>query len=124
MANLSKISNWPELQGFVVVLRGIGHTDFCSSGSSGVLVLQPVGRLIPFNIKHGALLKLIEQFTHIVGQLSERGYLHGDLSYYNLLVHQGLEDQDRDGEDLHALLVDMQTLKSLRKVLFALLKPS
>ena len=76
-ANLHKISNWPELQGSVVALRGIGHTDFCSNA---VLVLQPFGHLIPFDIEHGALLRLSEQFSHIVQKLSKRGYLHGDLS--------------------------------------------
>ena len=68
-ANLRKISNWPELQDSVVVLRGIGHIDACSSA---VLILQPVGHLIPFDIEYGALLRLIEQFSHIVQKLSTR----------------------------------------------------
>ena len=118
-ANLRKISNWPELQDSVVAMRGIGQTDFCSSA---VLVLQPFGHLIPFDIEHGALLRLIEQFSHIVQKLSKRGYLHGDLSYYNLLAQQGSEDQGRDGQDVHALLVDMQTLMSLSEVLCSFLR--
>ena len=118
-ANLRKISNWPELQNSVVALRGIGRTDFCSSA---VLVLQPVGHLIPFDIEHGALLGLIEQFSHIIQKLSKWGYLHGDLSYYNLLVQQDSEDQDRGGQDVHALLLDMQTLMSLPEVLSSFLR--
>lgn len=111
--NLRKISKWFELKDFVVVLRGIGHTDF---SSRPVLILQPVGRLIPFDIEHEALLKLMKQFANIVLQLSERGYLHGDLSYYNLLQHQGSENEDRHDQDVRALLVDMQTLMSLPEV--------
>lgn len=49
----------------------------------------------------------MKQFACVVKQLSAKGYLHGDLSYYNLLKHQ-----DRDA----ALLVDMQTLMPLQQV--------
>ena len=87
--DLCKISKWPELTGSVVVLRGMGHTKFCSHP---MLILEPVGPLIPFRIEHDALLTLIKQFACIVEQLSVRGYLHGDLSYYNLLQHIDSED--------------------------------
>lgn len=117
-ANLCKISKWDELQNSVVVLRGIGRTDFCSGA---VLVLQPVGCLIPYDLEHDVLLDLFVQFSRIVMQFSERGYLHGDLSYYNLLVHQDSEDQDRHGQAVRALLVDMQTLMPLAEVPFTLL---
>ena len=112
-ANLCKVSTWPELKGSVVELRGIGRTHFCLSP---VLILQPVGALISFNIEHAALLQLIQQFANIVQHLSDRGHLHGDLSYYNLLEHQGVEDQQRDGPAHRALLVDMQTLMPLQEV--------
>ena len=82
-ANLRNISNRPELQDSLVALRGIGQTVFCSSA---VLVLQPFGHLIPFDIEHVALWRLTEQLSHLVQKLSELGYLHGDLSYYNLLA--------------------------------------
>ena len=111
--NLHKISKWPELTGSVVVLRGIGHTEFCSRP---VLILQPVGRLIPCCIQHDALLALIKQFACIVEQLSVRGYLHGDLSYNNLLQHQASEDEHKDDHGMRALLVDMQTLMPLQQV--------
>ena len=76
--NLSEISKWPELTGSVVVLRTrIGHTK---SYSRPILILQPVGRLIPYCVEHDALLTLIKQFACIVENLSVRGYLHGDLS--------------------------------------------
>ena len=61
----------------MVVHRGVGYTKSCSHP---VLILQPVGRLIPYCIEHDALLTLIKQFACIVEQLSFWGYLHGDLS--------------------------------------------
>ncbi|KAL0034529.1 hypothetical protein WJX79_006917 [Trebouxia sp. C0005] len=69
-----------------------------------MLILQPVGCLIPYKIEMDALLDLMKQFAGIVGQLAARGFLHGDLSYYNLLKRQDTN---------HALLVDMQTLTTL-----------
>ncbi|KAL3162352.1 hypothetical protein ABBQ32_010035 [Trebouxia sp. C0010 RCD-2024] len=110
--NLSKISKWPELTGSVVVLRGVGYTKF---SSRPILILQPVGRLIPYCIEHDALLTLIKQFVCIVEQLSVQGYLHGDLSYYNVLQHVDSDDQNQDDQGMRALLVDMQTLMPLRK---------
>ncbi|KAL3130716.1 hypothetical protein ABBQ38_000065 [Trebouxia sp. C0009 RCD-2024] len=110
--NLSKISQWPELTGSVVVLRGVGYTK---SSSRPILILQPVGRLIPYCIEHHALLTLIKQFACIVEQLSVRGYLHGDLSYYNLLQHVDSDDRNQDDQGMRALLVDMQTLMPLHK---------
>ena len=112
--NLSEISKWPELTGSVVVLKGIGHTK---SYSRPILILQPVGRLIPYCIEHDALLTLIKQFACIVEKLSVRGYLHGDLSYYNLLQHVVSEDRRQEDQGMDALLVDMQTLMPLRKVI-------
>lgn len=73
-----------------------------------MLILQPVGCLIPYNIEIDALLDLMKQFAGIVGQLAAKGFLHGDLSYYNLLKRQDTND---------ALLVDMQTLMTLAQVL-------
>ena len=110
--NLSQMSKWPELSGSVVVLRGVGQTK---SFSRPILILQPVGHLRPYCIEHEALLKLITQFACIVEQLSNRGYLHGDLSYYNLLQHVASEGQHHD-QGIRALLVDMQTLVPLRQV--------
>ena len=49
----------------------------------------------------------MKQFARMVEQMSAKGYLHGDLSYFNLLKHQ-----DTDA----ALLVDMQTLMPLEQV--------
>ena len=111
--NLSKISRWPELTGSVVVLRGTGHTEFCFRPA---LILQSVGCLIPYRIEHDALLTLIKQFACIVQQLAARGYLHGDLSYYNLLQHTDVGDRHQDDHGMRALLVDMQTLMPLREV--------
>lgn len=116
--NIAKISEWPELTGSVVVLRAIGRTK---SFSRPMLILQPVGCLIPRCIEHEALLTLIRQFACIVERLSARGYLHGDLSYYNLLQHADLEGQQQDGQG-HALLVDMQTLMPLQKVTCSLMQ--
>ena len=113
--NLSKISEWPELTGSVVVLKGVGHTQSCSRPT---LILQPVGRLIPYCIEHDALLTLNKQFAYIIEQLSIRGYLHGDLSYYNLLQHVSSDDRHQDDQGMPALLVDMQTLMPLREVTF------
>ncbi|KAL0019659.1 hypothetical protein WJX77_010649 [Trebouxia sp. C0004] len=110
--NISQISKWPELTGSVVILRGVGQTK---SFSRPILILQPVGRLIPYCIEHEALLTLITQFTCIVEQLSIRGYLHGDLSYYNLLQHVDSEGRHHDDQGMRALLVDMQTLMPLRE---------
>ena len=111
--NLSQISKWPELTGSMVILRGVGQTK---SFSRPILILQPVGRLIPYCIEHEALLTLIKQFACIVEQLSIRGYLHGDLSYYNLLQHVDSEGRHHDDQGMRALLVDMQTLMPLREV--------
>ena len=116
--NFSEISKWPELTGSVVVLRGVGHTQ---SFSRPILILQPVGRLIPYCIEHDAWLTLIKQFACIVEQLSVRGYLHGDLSYYNLLQHVGSEDRHQYDQGMGALLVDMQTLMPLREVTCSLM---
>ncbi|KAL3137531.1 hypothetical protein ABBQ38_004815 [Trebouxia sp. C0009 RCD-2024] len=103
--NLELIRSWPDLSGSVVHLRGIGHT---STWPRPVLILQPVGCLVPYDIGHEALLNIMKQFALVVKQLSQYGYIHGDLSYYNLLKHQ-----DTDA----ALLVDMQTLMPLQQVL-------
>ena len=111
--NLSEISKWPELTFSVVVHRGVGHTKSCSRP---VLILQTVDHLIPYCIEHDALLALIKQFACIVEQLFVRGYLHGDLSYYNLLLHVDPEDRHQDDQGMRALLVDMQTLMPLREV--------
>ena len=116
--NLSQISKWPELTGSVVILRGVGQTK---SFSRPILILQPVGRLIPYCIEHEALLTLIKQFACIVEQLSIRGYLHGDLSYYNLLQHVDSEGRHHDDQGMRALLVDMQTLMPLREVTCSLM---
>ena len=117
--NLSQISKWPELTGSVVILRpGVGQTKSCSRC---ILILQPVGRLIPYCIEHEALLTLIKQFACIVEQLSIRGYLHGDLSYYNLLQHVDSEGRHHDDQGMRALLVDMQTLMPLREVTCSLM---
>lgn len=70
--------------------------------------MQPVGCLVPYNIGLESLLIIMKQFACVVKQLNAKGYLHGDLSYYNLLKHQ-----DTDA----ALLVDMQTLMPLQQVL-------
>lgn len=105
MENLELIRSWPDLSGSVVHLRGIGHT---STWPRPVLILQPVGCLVPYDIGHEALLNIMKQFALVVKQLSQYGYIHGDLSYYNLLKHQ-----DTDA----ALLVDMQTLMPLQQVL-------
>ncbi|DBB01130.1 TPA: hypothetical protein ACH3X1_001021 [Trebouxia sp. C0004] len=99
--NLKRIARWPELQNCVVLLRDIGRYD---NQERRMLILQPVGCLIPCKIKIDALLDLMKQFAGIVGQLAARGFLHGDLSYYNLLKRQDTND---------ALLVDMQTLMTL-----------
>jgi len=103
--NLEKIADWPELTDSVVHLRAIGRPE---SLDRDMLILQPVGCLIPYNIGIDALLSLMKQFAGIVQQLAARGYLHGDLSYYNLLKRQDTDE---------ALLVDMQTLMSMAKVL-------
>jgi hypothetical protein len=103
--NLKRIARWPELQNCVVLLRGIGRYD---NQERRMLILQPVGCLIPYKIEINALLDLMKQFAGIVGQLAARGFLHGDLSYYNLLKRQDTND---------ALLVDMQTLMTLAQVL-------
>lgn len=103
--NLKLVGSWPELLGSVVHLRGIGHTR---SFPRHLLILQPVGCLVPYNIGLEALLTIMKQFASVVKQLSAKGYLHGDFSYYNLLKHQ-----DTDA----ALLVDMQTLMPLQEVL-------
>lgn len=102
--NLKLVGSWPELSGSVVHLRGIGHTK---SFSRHLLILQPVGCLVPYNIGLESLLSIMKQFACVVKQLSAKGYLHGDLSYYNLLKHP-----ERDA----ALLVDMQTLMPLQQV--------
>ena len=85
------------------------------------LILQLVGRLISSCIEHDALLTLIKQFACIVEQLSIRGYLHGDLSYYNLLQHVDSEGQHQHDQGVRALLVDMQTLMPVRQVTCSLL---
>lgn len=103
--NLKRIARWPELQNCVVLLRDIGRYD---NQDRRMLILQPVGCLIPYKIEMDALLDLMKQFAGIVGQLAARGFLHGDLSYYNLLKRQDTN---------HALLVDMQTLTTLAQVL-------
>ncbi|KAL3162655.1 hypothetical protein ABBQ38_008700 [Trebouxia sp. C0009 RCD-2024] len=92
-----------EMEECEVQLRGVGHTD---TFLGPALILQPVGCLIPYDIGHEALLTIISQFAGTVAQMAARGYLHGDLSYFNLLKRQ-----DTDA----ALLVDMQTLMSLEK---------
>ncbi|KAL3151355.1 hypothetical protein ABBQ38_013187 [Trebouxia sp. C0009 RCD-2024] len=102
--NLRRIHGWPEIQECVVQLRGVGYTD---TFLGPALILQPVGCLIPYDIGHEALLTILRQFAGTVAQMAARGYLHGDLSYFNLLKRQ-----DTDA----ALLVDMQTLMSLEKV--------
>ena len=117
--NLAMISNWPELTGSVVVLKAVGRTK---SFSRPMLILQPVGCLIPHCIEHETLLTLIRQFACIVERLSARGYLHGDLSYYNLLQHTDPEGQHQDDQGTHALLVDMQTLMPLQKVTCSLMQ--
>lgn len=99
--NLKLVRSWPGLLGSVVHLRGIGHTDTLPRP---VLILQPVGCLIPYDAAHEALLNIMKQFACVVKQRSAKGYLHGDLSYNNLLKHQDMDA---------ALLVDMQTLMPL-----------
>lgn len=101
VANLKMIAGWPELQNCFVLLRDIGRYD---NQERRMLILQPVGCLIPYKIEIDALLDLMKQFAGIVGQLAAKGFLHGDLSYYNVLKRQDTND---------ALLVDMQTLMTL-----------
>lgn len=117
--NLAKISDWPELTGSVVVLKAVGRTK---SFPRPMLILQPVGCLIPHCIEHEALLTLIREFACIVERLSAHGYLHGDLSYYNLLQHADPKGQQQDDQGTHALLVDMQTLMPLQKVTCSLMQ--
>lgn len=102
--NLKKIAEWPELKDSVVYMRGIGRPETLERH---MLILQPVGCLIPYNIGIDALLSLMKQFAGIVQLLAARGHLHADLSYYNLLKRQATDD---------ALLVDMQTLMPMTKV--------
>ena len=102
----------------LLLLRDVGHTKSCSRP---VLILQPVGRLIPYCTEHDALFTLIKQYACIVQQLSIRGHLHGELSYYNLLQHVHSEGQHQHDQGTHALLVDMQTLMPVRQVTCSLL---
>ena len=81
-----------------VTLRGSERT---------LLVLTPLAELIPFTISTEALLAYVRELVGIIGSLEEAGYLHGDLSYYNLLIKQ-------DGKPL---LVDLQTLMTVEEVI-------
>ncbi len=71
-----------------------------------VLVLTPLAELIPLTISPQALLTYVRELTVIIDSLADAGYLHADLSYYNLLF--------KDGKPL---LVDMQTLLSTAQVI-------
>lgn len=51
--NLKKIAEWPELKDSVVYMRGIGRPETLERH---MLILQPVGCLIPYNIGIDALL--------------------------------------------------------------------
>lgn len=65
------------------------------------LVLQPVGSLLPLDIDPQELVNYVRALVKIVDALSTAGFLHRDLSYFNLLIYSNLP-----------LVADFQTLLS------------
>ena len=59
--------------GYVVYLRGIGHTNTCRTS---LLILQPVGW---FLMRHEALQDIMKQFACMGKQSRARVYEHGVL---------------------------------------------
>ena len=68
------------------------------------LVLQPKAEHIPLDITPSDLLRYVRSLVKALGCLHEAGYLHCDLSYFNLLFRNGL-----------LLLADLQTLAPVER---------
>ena len=104
MQNLELVSSWKDVAPHAVRLVGVSKLVL-GGEQRPALVLQPLAELGPFDISPEALLLYAQQLVDIIAALERHGYIHGDLSYYNLLILKG-----------QPLLSDLQTLMKLTEV--------
>lgn len=106
--NLKLVRSWPGLSGSVVHLKGIGHTN---TFPRQVLILQPVGSLVLYAIRHEALLNIVKQFAWLSNLV--QGVTYTATFFTTISWAPRHKHQDTDA----ALLVDMRTLIPLLQVL-------
>lgn len=104
VANLEIVAGLPDIARNFVRLVGTGVTKDLGPVRD-MMVLEPYAELIPLNTEPHKLTKLMRGFVSLVDRMHTQGYLHLDLSYFNLLVY---EDQP--------LLADLQTMQTIDKV--------
>ena len=89
----------PGVAKHFVRLVGVATTEDLGPARQ-MMVLEPYAELIPFNIDPCELARLMRSFVTIVIRLHQSGYMHLDLSYFNLLMY-----------NKEALLADLQTMR-------------
>jgi Fungal protein kinase len=79
------------------------HRPLCAVTLGGeqrsALVLTPVGMRIPLDLPLHDVLTFIDECLDVIEALYDQGYIHSDLSYGNILIHEG-----------KPLFIDFQTL--------------
>ena len=97
-ASLRLIQELQSLEGRTIVLAGKAKVQL-DHGVLDALIIKPYAQHIPLDTPLQTLVQYMRQYVETVGCLYDAGYLHGDLSYSNLLI---TEDQ--------AIISDWETM--------------